>query len=178
MLSAVAAHEGWEVHHMDAKSAFLNGELQEEVYVAQPVGFVVKGVEHKVLKLKKALYGLRQALRVWNVKLDSCLLSLRFQKSKAEHGVYVRGTGEAKLVVGVYVDDLIITGHSGINKFKTEMKKEFRMSDLGYFLIIWVLRFRSQRRGSELDSLLLQPSLWREVACQIAMFVQSPWNQD
>jgi hypothetical protein len=178
MLSAVAAHEGWEVHHMDAKSAFLNGELQEEVYVVQPVGFVVKGAEHKVLKLKKALYGLRQAPRAWNVKLDSCLLSLCYQKSKAEHGVYVRGTGEAKLVVGVYVDDLIITGHSGINKFKTEMKKEFRMSDLGYFLIIWVLRFRSQRRGSELDSLLLQPSLWREVACQIAMFVQSPWNQD
>jgi len=63
VLLAVAAHEGWEVHHMDVKSTFLNGELQEEVYVAQPAGFVVEGAEHKVLKLKKALYGLRQAPR-------------------------------------------------------------------------------------------------------------------
>ena len=63
VLLAVAAHEGWEVHHMDVKSTFLNGELQEEVYVVQPAGFVVEGAEHKVQKLKKALYGLRQAPR-------------------------------------------------------------------------------------------------------------------
>jgi 6-phosphofructokinase len=59
LLLAVAAHEGWEVHHMDVKSAFLNGELQEEVYVAHLAGFMVSGMEHKVLRLKKALYGLR-----------------------------------------------------------------------------------------------------------------------
>jgi hypothetical protein len=63
LLLAVAAQEGWEVHHMDVKSAFLNGDLAEEVYVTQPAGFVVKGAEHKVLKLKKVLYGLRQAPR-------------------------------------------------------------------------------------------------------------------
>ena len=131
VLLAVAAHEGWEVHHMDVKSTFLNGELQEEVYVAQPAGFVVEGAEHKVLKLKKALYGLRQAPRAWNAKLDNTLLALGFQKSEAEHGVYIRGLGEARLIVGVYVDDLIITGRSGINKFKAEMKKMFSMSDLG-----------------------------------------------
>jgi len=63
LLLAVAAHESWEVHHMDVKSAFLNGDLQEEVYVSQPAGFIIQGAEHKVLKLKKALYGLRQAPR-------------------------------------------------------------------------------------------------------------------
>jgi hypothetical protein len=102
LLLAVAAQEGWEVHHMDMKSAFLNGDLAEEVYVAQPAGFVVKGAEHKVLKLKKALYGLQQAPRAWNAKLDGSLLSLGFQKSTAEHGVYVRGTGREKLIVGVH----------------------------------------------------------------------------
>jgi hypothetical protein len=61
LLIALVAHEGWEVHHMDVKSAFLNGDLQEEVYVEQPVGFIVASKEHKVLKLKKALYGLHQA---------------------------------------------------------------------------------------------------------------------
>jgi hypothetical protein len=116
---------------MNVKSAFLNGELQE-VYVAQPAGFMVSGKEHKVLRLKKALYGLRQAPSAWNAKLDSSLLSLGFQKSIAEHGVYVRGRGEARLTVGVYVDDLIITGCRGIGKFKEEMLKLFKMSVLGW----------------------------------------------
>jgi hypothetical protein len=63
LLIALTTHEGWEVHHMDIKSTFLNGNLQEEVYVKQPAGFIVAGKEHKVLKLKKALYGLHQAPR-------------------------------------------------------------------------------------------------------------------
>ncbi|CAA6655251.1 unnamed protein product [Spirodela intermedia] len=63
---ALAAHEGWEVHHMDVKSAFLNGDLKEEVYVEQPAGFISTGNEHKVFKLKKALYDLHQAPRAWN----------------------------------------------------------------------------------------------------------------
>jgi hypothetical protein len=66
---------------MDVKSAFLNGDLQKEVYVAQPPGFVQEGQESKVLRLRKALYGLRQAPRAWNTKLDNTLLSLGFQRS-------------------------------------------------------------------------------------------------
>jgi hypothetical protein len=147
MLLAFAAHEGWEVHHMDVKSAFLNGDLQEEVYVTQPAGFVVQGAEHKVLKLKKALYGLRQAPRAWNAKLDSTLLKLGFQKSSAEHGVYIRGTGKGRLVVGVYVDDLIITGHSGIKEFKAEMKKMFSMSDLGLLSYYLGLEVQQTKEG-------------------------------
>jgi hypothetical protein len=61
LLISLGALKGWEVHHMDVKSAFLNGDLREEVYVEQPEGFIKKGCEHKVLKLKKALYGLHQA---------------------------------------------------------------------------------------------------------------------
>jgi hypothetical protein len=147
LLLAVAAQEGWEVHHMDVKSAFLNGDLVEEVYVAQPAGFVVKGAEHRVLRLKKALYGLRQAPRAWNAKLDNSLMSLGFQKSIAEHGIYVRGAGEEKLIVGVYVDDLIITGHHGINKFKGEMKKLFKMSDLGLLSYYLGLEVKQTEEG-------------------------------
>lgn len=84
LLIALTAHEGWEVHHMDVKSAFLNGDLEEEVYVQQPAGFVVANKEHKVLKLMKALYGLHQAPRAWNAKLDSTLLSLGFRRSPSE----------------------------------------------------------------------------------------------
>lgn len=133
LLIAHAANEGWFVHHMDVKSAFLNGDLQEEVYVDQPQGFVLKGHEDKVLRLVKALYGLRQAPRAWYAKLDSSLIKLDFRRSSSEHAVYLRGVGERRLVVGVYVDDLVITGGSSrdIAEFKSQMKGMFQMSDLG-----------------------------------------------
>ncbi|RLM86698.1 hypothetical protein C2845_PM04G10700 [Panicum miliaceum] len=118
---------------MDVKSAFLNGELLEEVYVEQPPGFVLKGHENKVLHLIKALYGLRQAPRAWYAKLDSSLLGLGFRRSCSEHAVYLRGEGAHRLVVGVYVDDLVITGghERDIDEFKFQMKRTFQMSDLG-----------------------------------------------
>jgi len=142
VLLALAAHGGWEVHHMDVKSAFLNGDLTETVYVQQPPGFVV-GKGDKVLKLKKALYGLRQAPRAWNSKLDKELIVLGFVKSKLDNVVYRRSGINSFLLVGVYVDDLIISGPSvdEIRKFKSEMMKKFRMSDLGllsYYLGIEV----------------------------------------
>lgn len=110
LLLVHAANEGWSVHHMDVKSAFLNGELQEEVFVEQPPGFVLRGHERKVLRLMKALYGLRQAPCAWYAKLDSSLLGLGFKRSSSEHAVYLRGEGAHRLVVGVYIDDLVITG--------------------------------------------------------------------
>jgi hypothetical protein len=139
LLLALAANKGWSVHHMDVKSVFLNGKLEEEVYVAQAPGFVVPGKEGKVLRLRKALYGLRQAPRAWNAKLDAMMTSLGFQRSKSEHAMYAH----RNLLVGVYVDDLVITGSSidEIQRFKTEMKNTFRMSDLGllsYYLGIEV----------------------------------------
>lgn len=73
LLIALAAHKRWELDHMDVKYAFLNGDLQEEFYVEQPAGFVITNKEHKVLKLRKALYGLHQAPRAWNAKLDNTL---------------------------------------------------------------------------------------------------------
>lgn len=85
-LIAVAAHEGWAVHHLDVKSAFLNGDLVEEVYVTQPPGFAVAGHERQVLKLNKALYGLRQAPRAWNMKLDHTLGNLGFTRCTRNMG--------------------------------------------------------------------------------------------
>lgn len=85
LIISLAAHEGWSVHHMDVKSAFLNGELKEKVYVAQPPSFIADGAEGKVYRLDKVLYGLRQAPRAWNTKVDQCLDQLGFEKSKIEH---------------------------------------------------------------------------------------------
>jgi hypothetical protein len=71
---------------MDVKSAFLNGDLAEEVYVHQPPGFIAAGHERKVLRLKKALYGLRQAPRAWNQKLDASLRDLGFARCTIHGG--------------------------------------------------------------------------------------------
>jgi transposase InsO family protein len=145
LIIALAAQRGWQVHHMDVKSAFLNGDLLEEVYVQQPPGFVVRGDGSKVLKLNKALYGLRQAPRAWNARLDRELLKLGFQRNPLEHAVYRRAQSKGNLLVGVYVDDLIITGPSqaDIDAFKKEMMGSFSMSDLGllsYYLGIQVIQ--------------------------------------
>ncbi|XP_022681836.1 uncharacterized protein LOC111257069 [Setaria italica] len=110
LLFALAAREGWRVHHMDIKSAFLNGDLKEEVYVHQPPGFVILGKEGKVLRLRKVLYGLQQAPRAWNAKLDSTLKGMGLEQSPHEAAIYRRGNGENALLVGVYIDDLVITG--------------------------------------------------------------------
>ena len=106
---------------MDIKSVFLNGELKEEVYMAQSPGFFVDRSEHKVLRLRMALYGLCQAPRAWNTKLDSSMVSLGFKRSSFEHGVYTWSRGASCLVVGVYIDNLIITGttSSKIMEFKS-----------------------------------------------------------
>jgi hypothetical protein len=84
LLLAVAVQERWELHHLDVKSDLLNGELKEEVYVAQPPGFAKAGSEGKVLRLRKALYGLRQAPHAWNSKLDKILAGLGFVKCPSE----------------------------------------------------------------------------------------------
>ena len=118
---------------MDVKSAFLNSDLKEDVYVHQPPGFIIPDKEDKVLCLRKGLYGLRQAPRAWNAKLDSTLKQMGFQQSPHEAAVYWRGKGGNALLVGVYVDDLVITGtkEAEVESFKEEMKATFQMSDLG-----------------------------------------------
>jgi hypothetical protein len=127
LLLAYAAGEGWPIHHMDVKSAFLNGDLLEEVYVMQPPGFIIAGQENRVLRLSKALYGLRQAPRAWYAKLDAALLALGFHRSESEHAMYMRGGGDRhrrRLIVGVYVDDLVITGADDVElkQFKEEIQ--------------------------------------------------------
>lgn len=109
MLLALAAKNSWQVHHLDIKTAFLNGEIAEDVYVVQPEGFEKKGKEHLVYKLFKALYGLRQAPRAWYAKLNQSLGSLGFERCPYENSVYTKGNGSDCLIIAVYVDDILIT---------------------------------------------------------------------
>ena len=139
LVVALATNEEWSLHQLDVKSAFLNGPLEEEVYVQQPIGFVQENDKHKVYKLKKALYRLKQAPRAWNKRIDKFLEVIGFMKCISEHGVYVKRTEGSRIIICLYVDDLLITGSNEecIESCKAELMKEFEMNNLGmlsYFL--------------------------------------------
>ncbi|GJW37801.1 retrovirus-related pol polyprotein from transposon TNT 1-94, partial [Tanacetum coccineum] len=104
---AFAAHMNMVVYQMDVKTAFLNGNLREEVYVSQPDGFVDKDNPNHVYKLKKALYGLKQAPRAWYDMLSSFLISQDFSKGSVDPTLFIRRDGKELLLVQIYVDDII-----------------------------------------------------------------------
>jgi hypothetical protein len=143
---SLAAQKGWIIYQLDVKSAFLNGELNEEVFVTQPPGYEKTGHEYKVYKLKKALYGLKQAPRAWYSRIETYFLSAGFKKCPYEHTLFIKTTdGGTTLFVCLYVDDLIFTGNDAamFKDFKQSMMNEFEMTDLGkmkYFLGIEVLQ--------------------------------------
>ncbi|WJX39555.1 DNA helicase [Trifolium repens] len=150
LVVAIATYKSWSMHQLDVKSAFLNGPLDEEVYVKQPPGFEIIGQENKVFKLKKALYGLKQAPRAWNKRIDSFLIDLKFTRCTTEHGVYVKGSNhEEMIILCLYVDDLLITGSNKavLEKFKTDIMKEFEMTDLGELSYFLGMEFAKTSRG-------------------------------
>ncbi|KAA0046865.1 putative gag-pol polyprotein, identical [Cucumis melo var. makuwa] len=115
-------------------SVFLNGELQEEVYVEKPEGFVKKDSEEKVYKLTKALYGLKQAPRAWYSKIDGYFQQNGFKRSANEPTLYEKKGGKNDfIIVCLYVDDIIYTSSSNslVAEFKSHMKNKFEMTDLG-----------------------------------------------
>nr|KYP39854.1 Retrovirus-related Pol polyprotein from transposon TNT 1-94 [Cajanus cajan] len=102
-LIALAAHNGWNIYQLDVKSAFLNGVLEEQIYVEQPLGFVIKGHEGKVLRLKKALYGLKQAPRAWYSKTDQYLPDNGLRRRKSEPTLYIKTQGQHTLLLSLYM---------------------------------------------------------------------------
>ena len=119
---SISAQNQWHVYQMDVKYVFLNGILEEEVYVDQPPGYTVKGHEDKVYKLKKALYGLKQAPRAWYSRIDSDLINNGFNRSSNEPTLYVKTEQGKILMVCLYVDDMIYTGNLMLEDFRTIMK--------------------------------------------------------
>ena len=100
---------GWKLHQMDMKTAFLNGVIEEEVYIEQPKRIVVHGSDSHVFRLKKFLYGLKQEPRSWYSKIDNYLQRLGFTKSEADSNLYFKVVGNILLILVLYVDDLFLT---------------------------------------------------------------------
>ena len=117
---------------MDVKTAFLNGVLEEEIYMDQPEGFVVPGQEHKVCKLERTLYGLKQAPKQWHDKFDSLIISHGFRINESDKCVYYKFIDNICTTICLYVDDLLIFGShiDAVNKVKNLLRQNFDMKDL------------------------------------------------
>ncbi|KAK4387925.1 Retrovirus-related Pol polyprotein from transposon RE2 [Sesamum angolense] len=148
-LIAIAANKKWKIYQMDVKSAFLNGYIDEEIYVEQPQGFIAKGSEEKGLRLKKALYGLKQAPRAWYNRIDKYFMDRGFRRSLSEPTLYIKSQGNDTLIVSLYVDDLIYTGNNEkmIQDFKEDMMKTFEMSDLGLMHFFLGIEKNQEKEG-------------------------------
>jgi hypothetical protein len=147
---AVAAMEDLELDSMDISSAFLNGDLEEEIFMTQPEGFAVPGKEHLVCRLKKSLYGLKQSPRQWYHKLNETFIQLGFRRIQSDNCIYVWAKDGQRIMIPVFVDDLTLaaTGRPLMDSIKAELQRKFKMRDLGplhYILGIQVIRDRSKR---------------------------------
>jgi hypothetical protein len=104
----------WKLHQMDVKTNFLNGVIEEEVYIEKNQGFEVEDRKTHVCRLKKALYGLKQAPRAWYGRIDNFLMSLGFTKSKVDSNLYFKVMNDEHVILLLYVDDLFPTGEENI----------------------------------------------------------------
>ncbi|CAL8175186.1 unnamed protein product [Prunus armeniaca] len=149
MLIAIAAIHNMDIHQMDVKTAFLNGELDEEIYMEQPEGFVVKGQETKVCKLFKSLYGLKQAPKQWHEKFDHTMMSHGFKINECDKCVYIKNNKNSCVLVCLYVDDMLIMGTSkdAINSTKKMLNSSFDMKDLGQADVILGIQIKRNNDG-------------------------------
>ena len=142
-----------ELKQLDVKTAFLHGDLKEEIYIDQLEGFKVKGKEHMVCKLKKSLYGLKQASRQWYKKFDSFMVGHGYTRTNADHCVYVRKFPNGKFIILLlYVDDMLIVGQDAgvIGNLKKDLFKSFDLKDLGLARQILGMQILHDRKAKKL----------------------------
>ncbi|KAK1669147.1 hypothetical protein QYE76_057306 [Lolium multiflorum] len=149
IVMALVAHFDLELHQMDVKTAFLNGDLDEDIYMTQPEGFVVEGKEHLACRLKKSIYGLKQASRQWYLKFDKIIRTFGFTENVKDNCIYVKFKGSRFTILVLYVDDILLacSDKDMLHETKNFLSSNFDMKDLGeasYVLGIEIHRDRSK----------------------------------
>ncbi|KAK1605488.1 hypothetical protein QYE76_029161 [Lolium multiflorum] len=150
ILLAIAAFFDYEIWQMDVKTAFLNGDIEEELYMVQPKGFVDPKNADKVCKLQRSIYGLKQASRSWNLRFDRVIKDFGFIRTHGEACIYKKVSGSSVAFLILYVDDILLIGNDIelLSSIKGYLNKSFSMKDLGeaaYILGIKIYRDRSRR---------------------------------
>ncbi|KAK1645139.1 hypothetical protein QYE76_062944 [Lolium multiflorum] len=150
ILLAIAAFFDYEIWQMDVKTAFLNGDIEEELYMVQPKGFVDPKNVDKVCKLQRSIYGLKQASRSWNRRFDKVIKDFGFIQCHGEACIYKKVSGSSVAFLILYVDDILLIGNDIelLSSVKGYLNNSFSMKDLGeasYILGIKIYRDRSRR---------------------------------
>ena len=150
IISALMAYYDLELHQMDVKIAFLNGHLEEEIYMLQPKGFGEKGKENMVCKLNRSIYGLKQASRQWYILFDNAITSYGFSMTEGDHCIYTKVIGSNFVLLSLYVDDILITSNDKgtLVEVKSWLSSKFDMKDMGeasYVLGVEIHRDRNKR---------------------------------
>jgi hypothetical protein len=142
ILLAFSVAKGFKLHQMDVKSAFLNGVLEEEVYVRQPPGFESEKYPHRVYKLRKALYGLKQAPRAWYGRLRGFLFERGFEMGKVDQTLFFLRQGRDILIVQVYVEDIVFGGSSNslVARFADDKSVDsvFWYTKHVHYTLVWI----------------------------------------
>lgn len=149
LVLAIASLRNFEVHQMDVKTAFLNGDLEEEIYMEQPEGYIAPGQGKKVCKLVKSLYGLKQEPKQWHQKFDHVTLECGFKINECDKCVYVKDTDGGYVILCLYVDDMLIIGSNDnmIKSTKNMLKARFDMKDMGLADVILGIQISRTHNG-------------------------------
>lgn len=156
MILTLAAKNDMIVKHVDVKSAYLNGDLEEEIYMKQPEGYNETDKPDYVCKLLKSLYGLKQSARVWNKTIDELLKRMGLTQSNADPCLYMRKVGEKVFYVIVYVDDLIVCcmAETEFKEFLKVLQANFKITDLGDVKLFLGIQIEKSRDGYLLNQQL------------------------
>ena len=186
ILLAFAASKGFKLQQMDVKSAFLNGFIEEEVYVRQPPGFESAKFLDRVFKLRKALYGLKQAPRAWYERLKSFLLKSGFVMGSVDKTLFLLSRGGDTLIVQIYVVDIIFGGssHALVSSFAEQMSREFEMSLMGELQFFLGLQIKQGPEGTfihqakYMKDVLMKFGMWDSKPMSIPMRMNTALDED
>jgi hypothetical protein len=145
---ALVAHYDLELHQMDVKTIFLNGDLLENVYMVQHKGFTVKGKEHMRCHLRKSIYGLKQASRQWYLKFDETIRSFDFKENEEDNCIYAKFRNGKFIFLILYVDDILLASSdvSLLLETKRFLSSNFYMKDLGEASFVLEIEIHRDRR--------------------------------
>ena len=182
MVLTIAVSRNWEVRQLDINNAFLNGDLQEVVYMHQPEGFIDKQKPDHVCRLNKALYGLKQAPRAWFDRLRLTLQSWGFKNSKCDSSFFFLVSNNQITLVLIYVDDIIVTGSNAVSlqSFVEKLHKLFSLKDMGALHLFLGIEVKRDEMGMYLtqtryiDELLKRVGMENTKPCPTPAVIRKP----
>ncbi|KAL2250171.1 UNVERIFIED_CONTAM: Retrovirus-related Pol polyprotein from transposon TNT 1-94 [Sesamum indicum] len=178
VLIALASVYNLPIHQMDVKTTFLYGELEEEIYMDQPEGFVAHGNEYKICKLLKSLYGLKQASKQWHERFDKTILAFGFTVNENDKCIYYKVKGDKMIILCLYVDDILLIGSclDIITETKSFLKNKFEMKDMGEANVILGIKLTRSTDGIAISQSHYTEKIIEKFGYQNSRIAKTPYG--